>query len=84
MASFTVKNLPNHVHQALCLPAAQHGPSPDVEIQAILEAAVMPGQRPRLGDELAKLGLDLGFTNENMEDLESGHDRRPAEPANFE
>lgn len=84
MANVTVRNLPDEVHRALRVRAAQHGRSTEAEIRAILEQAVKPEQRVRLGDKLAALGRKVGLTNEDFELLEQMRDKRPAEPPRFE
>lgn len=62
MPSVTVRNVPEAVHRALRVRAAQHGRSAEAEIRDILEQAVKPAQRIRLGDELAALGRKVGLT----------------------
>ena len=42
MASVTVRNLPDEVHRALRVRAAQHGRSTEAEIRDILEIAARP------------------------------------------
>ena len=42
MASITVRNVPDEVHRALRVRAAQHGRSAEAEIRDILERAVKP------------------------------------------
>ena len=63
MASITVRNLPDEVHRALRARAARNGRSTEAEIREILEAAVKPSKRLKLGSALAALGdkhkLDL-------------------------
>ena len=56
MASITVRNVPDEVHRALRVRAAQHARSAEAEIRDILERAVKPAKRVRLGDALAALG----------------------------
>ena len=60
MRAVTIRNLPDETHRALKVRAAQHGPSTEAEIRDILEDAVMPAQRIRLGSELAAIGRDIG------------------------
>jgi plasmid stability protein len=84
MASITVRNVPEDVHRALRVLAAQHGRSAEAEIRDILERAVKPVDRVRIGDALAALGREAGLTNEDVEALERGRDRTPAEPMAFE
>jgi plasmid stability protein len=43
MRSITIRNVPDEVHRALRVRAAQHGLSAEAEIRDILENAVRPG-----------------------------------------
>ena len=84
MAMLTVRNLPNDVHRALRVLAAQHGRSTEAEVREILAAAVKPATRLRLGDALAALGRDIGLTDEDFEALDATRDKLPAQPLRFE
>lgn len=84
MAMLTVRNLPNDVHRALRVLAAQHGRSTEAEVREILAAAVKPATRLRLGDALAALGRDIGLTDEDFEALDATRDKSPAQPLRFE
>ena len=53
-------------------------------MRAILEAAVRPEGRLRLGTALSEMSRKIGLTNADVEVLESAHDTRPAEPMRFE
>ena len=53
MPAITVRNLPDEVHRALRVRAAIHGRSTEAEIREILEQALKPEQRIRMGDALA-------------------------------
>lgn len=79
MASVTVRNLPDETHRALRVRAALHGRSTEAEIRAILECAVRPEERIKLGSLLAEIGREAGGVN-----LEIERDRTPAEPMAFE
>lgn len=63
MAAVTVRNLPEETHKALRVRAAKNGRSTEAEIRAILEEAVRPKERIKIGSELAAFGdkykLDL-------------------------
>lgn len=63
MAVLTVRNVPDEVHRALRLQAAEHGRSTEAEVREILAAAVLPAQRLRLGDALASLGRSLALND---------------------
>jgi antitoxin FitA len=84
MASITVRNVPDEVHRALRVLAAQHGRSAEAEIRDILERAVKPGKRVRLGDALAALGRKVGITDEDIAVIDQLRDRSPAKPMKFE
>lgn len=84
MAILTVRNVPDEVHRALRVQAARHGRSTEAEVRAILENAVKPERRVRMGDALAALGRKIGLTDQDVAALERKRDRRPAEPMKFE
>ncbi|MDE1149161.1 MAG: Arc family DNA-binding protein [Azospirillaceae bacterium] len=84
MPSITVRNVPDEVHRALRVRAAQHGRSAEAEIRDILERAVKPEQRLRLGDALSALGRDAGLTNEDLAVFDDIREKTPAEPITFE
>ena len=79
MAAVTVRNLPEATHRALKLRAAQHGRSTEAEIREILEIAVRPTNRLKIGSELAALGRELGGV-----ELDITRDPTPAQPAEFD
>lgn len=87
MAAVTIRNLPDEIHRALKIRAAQHHRSTEAEVRAILEAAVRPAGRVLIGTLLADQSREMGLTNEDVEALEQGieqsGDRRPAEPMTF-
>ncbi len=80
MAMLTVRNLPEDVHRALRVQAAQHGQSTEAEVREILANAVKPESRVRMGDALAALGRKIGLTNEDFEIFDQVRDNVPAEP----
>jgi plasmid stability protein len=84
MAAVTIRNLSEEVHRALKVRAAQHNRSTEAEMRAILEAAVRPEGRLRLGTALSEIGQKYGVTNADVEALEQVRDTRPAEPMRFE
>ena len=83
MAMLTVRNLPDDVHRALRVQAAQHGRSTEAEVREILAMAVKPETRVRLGEALASLGRNIGLSNEDLEVFDQVRDRTPAEPLRF-
>jgi plasmid stability protein len=80
MAVLTVRNVPDAVHRALRVRAAEHGRSTEAEVREILAAAVVPEQRLLLGDALASLGRDLALIDDDLETLDAMRDRTPATP----
>jgi len=84
MPAVTIRNLPEETHRALKVRAAQHGRSAEAEMRDILETAVRPVTRLRLGTALAEASRRIGLTNEDVEALERTFDRTPAKPMSFE
>jgi len=84
MAMLTVRNLPDEVHRALRVRAAQHGRSTEAEVREILAVAVKPETRVRLGEALVALSRKIGLTNQDFEVLQQLRDKTPAEPMRFE
>lgn len=84
MGMLTVRNLPDDVHRALRVRAAEHGHSTEAEVRQILAAAVKPEKRVRVGDALSSIGRKLGLTNDDFATFESVRDRTPAEPPCFD
>ena len=84
MAILTVRNVPDDVHRALRVRAAQHGRSTEAEVREILAAAVKPASRVRMGDALAAIGRKIGLTNEDFAVFESVRDKTPAKPLSFD
>ena len=80
MASITVRNVLDEVHRALRVLAAQHGRSAEAEVCNILEQAVKPAKRVRLGDALAALGRKVGLTDKDIAIIDQTRDKSPAKP----
>ncbi len=87
MAAVTIRNLPDAVHRALKLRAAQHNRSTEAEMRAILEAAALPQGQVGLGTLISERSRALGVTNKDVEALqeilEQMRDRTPHEPIRF-
>jgi antitoxin FitA len=83
MAAVTIRNLSEAAHRALKVRAAQHNRSAEAEMRAILEAAVRPEGRLRLGTALADMSRKIGLTNADVEALDQIRDNKPAEPLRF-
>lgn len=66
MAAVTIRNLSDETHRALKVRAKDKGRSTEAEIRAILEEAVNPPERVKMGDELQALGRALGIVDWNI------------------
>ena len=84
MAAVTIRNLSDEAHRALKVRAAKNNRSAEAEMRAILEAAVRPEGRLRLGTALSEVSRKMGLTNADIEALEQVRDDRPAEPMRFD
>ena len=84
MAMLTVRNLPDDVHRALRVRAAQNGHSTEAEVRAILALAVKPESRVLLGDALAELGQKIDLTHDDFNVFNRVRDLARAEPVRFE
>ena len=80
MPSLTVRNLPDETHRALRVRAAQHGRSAEAEVRAILEEAVRPAERLKIGTELHRIAQEIG----GMDDLDISRQRREIQGADFD
>jgi plasmid stability protein len=78
VASITVRNLPEETHRALRVRAAQNGRSTEAEVREILEAAVQPKGRLKIGSQLAAFG-----DRYNLE-IEVTRDQEPSRIPSFE
>jgi antitoxin FitA len=79
MPSVVIRNLAAATHRALKARAVQHGVSTEAEIRAILDAAVMPPERIKLGSELQSIGRRLGGV-----ELQIERDPNADAPVDFE
>ncbi|HYG86834.1 MAG TPA: plasmid stabilization protein [Azospirillum sp.] len=79
MAALNIRNLSEETHRALRVRAAQNGRSMEAEVRAILDEAVRPAERQRMGSALVDLFRPLGGV-----ELDVTRDRTPAEPVRFE
>ncbi len=84
MASITVRNLPDEVHRAIRVRAAQHGRSAEAEVREILESAVKPQGRVKLGSLLAEIGQGARLTDDEFAVFENLRDKTPARVVSFE
>jgi antitoxin FitA len=84
MAVLTVRNVPDEVHRALKVRAAQQGRSTEAEVRDILEAAVKPRGRVKLGTLMYEIARKAGVTDgdvnalrKNVEEQRKGARHRP-------
>ena len=84
MAVLTVRNLSDEVHRALRVRAAGRGHSMEAEVREILESAVCPQGRVKLGSQLADIGKQARLTDEEFAVFEPLRDTAPARPMNIE
>ena len=84
MAMLTVRNIPDEVHRALRVRAAQHGHSMEAEVREILESVVSPEGRVKLGSLLADMGRQAKLSDEEFAVFAQVRDTAPARPVSFE
>ena len=84
MAMMTVRNIPDAIHRALRVRAAQHGHSMEAEVRDILESAVSPQRRVLLGSLLADIGREARLTDQEFAAFERVRDKSPRRPVSFE
>ena len=75
MSAIVIRNLSPETHRALQARAARHGRSTEAEARTILDEAVRPPPRLKLGSALAELAQPFGGLN-----LDITRDKTPAEP----
>ena len=84
MAMLTVRNITDEVHRALRVRAAKHGHSMEAEVREILESAVSPAGRVKLGSLLADMGRQARLTDQEFAVFSQVPDKSPARPLSFE
>lgn len=84
MAMLTVRNLPDEVHRALRARAARRGHSMEAEVREILESAISPQGRVRLGSMLADMGRRAKLSDDEFAVFEQVRNKLPARPLSFE
>lgn len=82
MPSITVRNIPSEVRRALRVRAARHGRSTEAEVRAILEEAVKPEGRVKLGAVLTDIGRRLRLTDDELAGFE--RDKTATEPVKLD
>lgn len=83
MAMVTVRNIPDAVHRALRVRAARHGHSMEAEVREILESAVSPEGRVKLGSLLADIGRQAKLPDKDFAVFEQVRDKAPARLVKF-
>lgn len=84
MAVLTVRNLSEEVHRALRVRAAQHRQSIEAEVRGILEAAISPPGRVKLGSLLADMGRQAKLSDEEFAVFEQVRDKAVSHAVGFE
>lgn len=84
MAMLTVRNVSDEVHRALRVRAASHGHSMEAEVREILESALSPEGRIKLGSLLADAGRRAKLTDKEFAVFEQVRDTAPGRPVSFE
>lgn len=84
MAMLTVRNITDEVHRALRVRAAQRGHSMEAEVREILESAVNPQGRMKLGSLLADMGRRAMLRDEEFAVFERVRRNKPARAVNVE
>ena len=67
MPAITIRNIPSETHTALKQLAAAHGKSTEAEVRSIIEQAVRPINRVKLGSLLASIGQKVGGVDLDIE-----------------
>ena len=83
MPVLTVRNLSDEVHRGLRIRAAHRGRSTEAEVRAILEDAVRPEGRVKLGALLTAAGRRAALTEEELAAF-ACRDATPGRPVSFE
>lgn len=84
MAMLTVRNLPEEVHRALRALAVQHGRSMEAEVRHILEQAVKPQGRLKLGSLMAEVGRQARLSDDEMAVFDLMRSKARSQPVDFE
>ena len=83
MAMHTVRNVSDEVHRALRVRAAQRGHSMEAEVREILESAVSPEGRVKVGSLLADMGRQAKLTDEEFAVFAQLRDKMPVSSVSF-
>jgi antitoxin FitA len=77
MATLTVRNISDEMHRALRVRAARRGYSMEAEVREILESAVSPQGRVKLGSLLADIGRQTKLTDQEFAVFEQVRNQAP-------
>lgn len=80
MTRLTVRDLPDDVHRALRSRAARHGHSLEAEVREILESAISPRGRVKLGSLLADMGRPAKLTDDEFAVFDQVRNKSPVRP----
>jgi plasmid stability protein len=79
MPGLTVRKLSEETHRALRMRATRHGRSTEAEVRFILEEAVKPASRLKIGSEIHRIAREVG----GMDDLEVTRQRSQIQGADL-
>lgn len=82
VTTVTIRNIPAEVHRALRIQAAKNGRSLQAELWDILNKAVKPEERIKLGDVLEDASRQVSLTEEESALFE--RDKSPASYVSFD
>ena len=78
MSAIIVRNISEETHRALRVRAKKNGRSTEAEVRAILDGAVRPARRVRMGSALVSLAKPFGGLH-----LKTKRDKTPAKPVDL-
>ena len=80
MVKLTVRDIADEVHRALRMRASQHGRSMESEVREILECAVSPAGRVKLGSLLAEIARRAKLSDAEFAVFDQARGETPARP----
>jgi plasmid stability protein len=84
MSNLAIRNVPDEVHRAVRTRATRSGRSVEAELRYILETAVKPQGRIRLGSLLAEIGRRIWLTDDEFALFTGTRGRAPTHAVDFE
>jgi len=84
MATLTIRNITTEVHRALRKRSSQHGRSIEAEVREILESAVIPVGRVKLGSLLAEIGRKAELSDAEFAVFDQLRRKTAARPVRLE